>query len=76
MPRGKIALAISLGLALTTVGVAATMPERVLDAEFARQRWLAGASERDVQVGDHRWRVVEAGEGPLVVLLHGFTGSK
>jgi pimeloyl-ACP methyl ester carboxylesterase len=29
-----------------------------------------------VQVGDHRWRVVEAGQGPLVVLVHGFTGSK
>ena len=76
MSRGRIALAVSLGLALTTVGVAVAMPERVLDAEFARQRWLAGASVRSMQVGDHRWVYLEAGKGPLVVMLHGFTGAK
>ena len=77
MTRGRRALAASVALALVAAaGVGAVAPERVLDAEFARQRWLAGAAERDVQVGDHRWRVVEAGDGPLVVLVHGFTGSK
>ena len=74
---GQRALAASLALAVVAAaGVGAAAPQRVLDAEFARQRWLAGARERDVQVGDHRWRVVEAGSGPLIVLVHGFTGSK
>jgi pimeloyl-ACP methyl ester carboxylesterase len=76
MAKKRIALAVSLGLALTTLGVAVTMPGRVLDAEFARQRWLAGASVHFAQVGDHRWAYLEAGHGPLIVLLHGFTGSK
>jgi pimeloyl-ACP methyl ester carboxylesterase len=51
-------------------------PEWVLEAEFARQRWLAGASERSVQVGNHRIRYLVAGHGRTIVLLHGFTGSK
>ncbi len=76
MTRGRIALAVSLGLALATVGVAVALPGRVLDAEFARQRWLAGAQLRSTQVGDHRWTYLEAGRGPLIVLLHGFTGAK
>lgn len=72
----RLAVAVSLGLALTTVGVAVTMPERVLDAEFARQRWLAGASVQSLRVGDHDWTYLEAGQGPLIVMLHGFTGAK
>jgi abhydrolase domain-containing protein 6 len=73
---GRTLLAASLGLAVAAAAIGAAAPERVLEAEFARQRLLAGATERDVVVDDHRWRVVEAGEGPLIVLVHGFTGSK
>jgi abhydrolase domain-containing protein 6 len=73
---GRTLLAASLGIAVAAAAVGVAAPERVLNAEFARQRWLAGAEERDIVVGDHRWRVVEAGQGPLIVLVHGFTGSK
>jgi abhydrolase domain-containing protein 6 len=53
------------------------LSERVLDAEYARQRWLAGARVRTLHVAGHRWSCLEAGDaGPLVVLVHGFTGSK
>lgn len=76
MTKTRAALAISLGLALATVGVAVVMPERVLQAEFARQRWLAGASQRSLDAAKHRWSYLEAGHGPLIVLVHGFTGSK
>jgi pimeloyl-ACP methyl ester carboxylesterase len=76
MKARRVALFASLGVALATAGIAAFMPERVLDAEFARQRWLAGASVHVKQVGDHRWAYLEAGQGPLIVLVHGFTGSK
>src|SRR5207342_74961 len=69
MTKGRVALAAALAVAVTAAGVGAAAPERVLEAEYARQRWIAGASERDVQVGDHRWRVVEAGSGPLIVLV-------
>jgi pimeloyl-ACP methyl ester carboxylesterase len=76
MSGKRTGVVVSLGLALATVGFAAAMPETVLDAEFARQRWLAGASVHSLQVGDQRWVYLEAGQGPLVVLLHGFTGAK
>jgi pimeloyl-ACP methyl ester carboxylesterase len=66
----------SLGAELVTVRLTTWMHERVLDAEFARQRWLAGASVHVRQIGDHRWSYLEAGQGPLIVLVHGFTGSK
>jgi pimeloyl-ACP methyl ester carboxylesterase len=75
----KIVLVTSLGLALGVVGFAATAPEKVLEAEFARQRWLAGAEVTQYSIAGHRWTAVEAGQGsgrPLVVLVHGFTGSK
>jgi abhydrolase domain-containing protein 6 len=74
--RGRLLAAGALALAVAFAAVGALRPAWVLEGEFARQRLLAGAHERDVVVGDHRWRVVEAGEGPLVVLVHGFTGSK
>ena len=60
-PR-KVVLAGALGLALGAIGLAASAPEKVLQAEFARQRWLAGAEQRDVQAADHRWSVLEAGD--------------
>lgn len=80
-------LAGALGLALGAVGMAATAPEKVLQAEFARQRWLAGADVVEVEVADHRWSVLEAGfedtpvggrsvQKPLIVFVHGFVGSK
>jgi pimeloyl-ACP methyl ester carboxylesterase len=51
-------------------------PQWVLDAEYARLRWRAGASQRSVQVGDHRIAYLQAGRGRTIVLLHGFTGAK
>ena len=80
-PRRKALLATTLGTALATVGFAATAPEKVLQGEYARQRWLAGAELRTTEVADHRWSVLEAGDmaakdKPLIVLVHGFVGSK
>ncbi|HEX5755953.1 MAG TPA: alpha/beta fold hydrolase [Arenimonas sp.] len=71
-------LAASVGIALGTLGFAASAPERLLEAEFARQRWLAGAQVMATDAADHRWSYLEAGSAqqPLIVLVHGFTGSK
>ena len=66
--------AFFLALAYALVGW--LRPGWVLDAEFARLRWLAGAQEHTLVAAGHRWRYVESGEGPLVVLVHGFTGMK
>lgn len=63
-------------LLVAGVGLLWWQPQLALEAEFARQRWLADAVEREVQVGGERWRYLEAGTGEAVVLVHGFTGSK
>lgn len=61
-------------LAYSTVAFLA--PDRMLRAEFARERWLAGLHARSVRVAADRWAYAETGAGPLLVLVHGYTGSK
>lgn len=73
MKRLLIALAV---LAALAVGLVALFPARALQADFARQRLWAGASVKSQDVGGERWTYLEAGRGPLIVLVHGYTGSK
>ena len=40
--------------------------------EQGQGRWLSGLSEGYAEIGDVRLHYVEAGDGPLIVLLHGF----
>lgn len=77
-PRRQRILAALLALAGAVVALLAARPELALEAEFARLRWLGGAQEREVALGEERLVQLEAGppEGPLLVLLHGYTGSK
>src|SRR5690606_21891931 len=55
-------------------------PGWFLELEFMRQRWVAGAAEREVWVADHRWLYLQAGaddpDAPLILLVHGYTGAK
>lgn len=81
MPRRRFSraarIAVVLGVALLVTLIALVLrPQWALDLEFARQRALAGASVTDYAVAAHRWRVLEAGRGPPLILLHGFTGMK
>lgn len=77
MKKLRVALAGSLLLATAWLATGLLAPEAVLQAEFARQRWLAGAEVQSPTAAGHRWRYLQAGhQGPLVVLVHGFTGSK
>lgn len=78
--RRRRRIGVSWLLVMLLVGalllLAGLYPERVLQAEFARQRWFAGAAERTLEVDGRRWQYLEAGSGPPLLLLHGFTGSK
>jgi pimeloyl-ACP methyl ester carboxylesterase len=56
--------------------VATLRPGWFLAGEFARLRWLGDAQQSESVAAGHRWAVLEAGSGPRVVLVHGFTGSK
>lgn len=57
-------------------GVYQFRPDLLVEGRFAAERWRAGAIEREVVVDDHRWRYLDAGSGPPLVLVHGFSGSK
>ena len=79
----KLAWAAGIGLSVATVSTAIWMPEQLLQAEFARLRWLAGAEVQSKTIADHRWTYLQAGfteenssEKPLVFMVHGYTGSK
>lgn len=77
-PRWKRRLGGLLLVAAAAVAVLAWKPDLALEAEFARQRLLAGAERHEAAVAGHRWAYLEAGprEAPLLVLVHGLTGSK
>lgn len=71
------ALALLLGFgSVGLVALGACFPRLALDVEYARLRWLAGAELRQVATPSGELAVLEAGDGPTLVLLHGFTGSK
>lgn len=71
---------VTLLVALIAIAWVASDPYRLVQLDFARQRWMAGLSTSTVQVDDHRWAYAhsdaDAPDAPLVVLVHGFTGSK
>lgn len=70
-----LALLIATG---ALVALLAWRPRLALDAEFARQRWRAGARLHRIEVAGHRWSYLQVGDPtrPTLVLVHGFTGSK
>lgn len=70
-----LAFVIALGM-VSMLGLAALWPQLALDAEFARLTWQADAVERALEVDGHRIVHLESGQGPLLVLVHGYTGSK
>lgn len=55
-------------------------PMLLVRGEFARQRRAAGLSRATVEVAGHRWvyaqRAADDPAVPVVVMIHGFTGSK
>ncbi|MFD0738827.1 alpha/beta fold hydrolase [Lysobacter koreensis] len=79
-PRKKIAATTLVTAVLGVGAVVATNPFVLVRAQFERQRMVAGLEADEVQIGDHRWAYAHADDAPpgapVVVMLHGFTGSK
>jgi abhydrolase domain-containing protein 6 len=51
-------------------------PQLLMRANFMRQAMAAHLEKHSVQAGDTRWVYYEGGDGPTIVLLHGFADSK
>ncbi|MDE3072310.1 MAG: alpha/beta fold hydrolase [Pseudomonadota bacterium] len=51
-------------------------PQWLLRANFAREAMAAHLEKHSVRAGDTRWVYYEGGDGPTIVLLHGFADSK
>lgn len=51
-------------------------PQWLMQANDWRQAQAAHLSTHSVQAGDTRWSYYEGGDGPTIVLLHGFADSK
>lgn len=51
-------------------------PQWLMQANFKREAMVAHVDKHSVQAGDTRWVYYEGGEGPTIVLLHGFTSNK
>ena len=72
---------VVIALLLAVAGAGAVLqPDRLIDLDYARQRIAAGLSKATLQVDDHRWTYAHAAgnavDAPLIVMVHGFTGSK
>jgi abhydrolase domain-containing protein 6 len=51
-------------------------PQWLVKANFYRQAMAAQLEKKAVQAGDTHWVYYEGGQGPTIVLLHGFAASK
>lgn len=51
-------------------------PQWLLQANFAREAMAAHLDTHSVQAVDTRWSYYEGGDGPTIVLLHGFASDK
>ena len=84
MTLGWIIAAVIMIAALAAAGAVANDPYVLVRAEFQRQRLSAGLDLAEVNTAGHRWVVAQADaapvnariDTPVVVMIHGFTGSK
>lgn len=63
-------------LAIVLGGSYVFAPQWLLQANVTREVMAAHLDKHSVQAGDTRWVYYEGGEGPTIVLLHGFAADK
>ena len=63
-------------LAIVLGGCYLFAPQWLLQANVTREAMAAHLEKHSVQVGDTHWVYYEGGQGPTIVLLHGFAADK
>ena len=74
--RAKFLAAVLVVIGLVLGGCYLFAPQWLMRADAARLAMAAHLEEKTVQAGDTRWSYYEGGEGPTLVLLHGYASSK
>ena len=74
--RLKFLAVVAVLLAVLLGGSYLFAPQWLMRADAARKAMAAHLEKRTVQAGDTRWSYYEGGEGPTLVLLHGFDSRK
>jgi abhydrolase domain-containing protein 6 len=70
-------LGILAGLAIVGFGgVYVAAPELLVRGDFMRKAMIAHVEKQEIIAGDTRWNYYEGGQGPTLVLLHGFAANK
>ncbi|WP_019463677.1 alpha/beta fold hydrolase [Dyella japonica] len=67
---------VALVLAVVLGGSYLFAPQWLMSAEIKREAMSAHVDKHSVQVGDTTWVYYEGGEGPTLLMLHGFAASK
>ncbi len=77
---GKLIRRLLLALLALALVAGATLywlwPASLVEAEYARLAWRAGAHKHVLDAASHRIVYYDGGSGEPIVLVHGFTGSK
>jgi pimeloyl-ACP methyl ester carboxylesterase len=74
--RLKFLIVVALVLGIGAGGVYLFAPSLLLKADAARLAMAAHMDKKTVVAGDTTWSYYEGGDGPTIVLLHGFAANK
>jgi len=67
---------VVVALALTLFSLYEFAPGTLFKWQDMAQSMMAGLHKQHIRIGDHDWTYLEGGEGPPVLLLHGFDANK
>ena len=74
--RLRILIGIVVGLGLLLGLAYLVTPQWLLRADAWRRAYTADLHQHTISAGDTRWSYYEGGNGPTIVLLHGFSVDK
>jgi abhydrolase domain-containing protein 6 len=71
----KVFIAVLVLIVAIVVGYY-TFPEKVAGYMIDTARNQAGLIKKEIKIDDHNIVYLEGGQGPTILLLHGYTGDK